>query len=135
MTDLKTVASALHHCIVTDSSDNKCVDGCIYADSCDACKYDSSNEFVISEQLVRDALSLIMKQNNKIILEGIFEERKDGVLAPSRKAELREGRAPSRPADAERQRQQSIRDATAALFKTEVPENQGEEYDGSETGW
>ena len=67
MTDLKTVASALHHCIVTDSIDNKCVDGCIYADSCDACKYDSSNEFVISEQLVRDALSLLVKQNNKII--------------------------------------------------------------------
>ena len=80
-------------------------------------------------------IAMSEQQNNKIILEGIFEERKDGVLAPSRKAELREGRAPSRPADAERQRQQSIRDATAALFKTEVPENQGEEYDGSETGW
>jgi hypothetical protein len=36
--------------------------------------------------------------------------------------------------EAERQRRQSIRAATAALFKTE-PEKQGEEYDGSETGW
>ena len=74
---------------------------------------------------------LSMRQNNKIILEGLYEERKkDGVLVPSKK------KAKPLPGagEAERQRRQSIRAATAALFKTE-PEKQGEEYDGSETGW
>ena len=73
---------------------------------------------------------LSMRQNNKIILEGLCEERKDGVLVPSKeKAKPLPGAG-----EAERQRRQSIRAATAALFKTE-PEKQGEEYDGSETGW
>ena len=75
-------------------------------------------------------IALSERQNNKIILEGVFEERKDGVLVPSKeKAKPLPGAG-----EAERQRRQSIRAATAALFKTE-PEKQGEEYDGSETGW
>ena len=75
-------------------------------------------------------IALSERQNNSVILEGVFEERKDGVLVPSKeKAKPLPGAG-----EAERQRRQSIRAATAALFKTE-PEKQGEEYDGSETGW
>jgi len=75
-------------------------------------------------------IALSEQQNNSVILEGVFEERKDGVLVPSKeKAKPLPGAG-----EAERQRRQSIRAATAALFKTE-PEKQGEEYDGSETGW
>ena len=68
-----------------------------------------------------------------MVLTGTGEyayRRKDGVLVPSKeKAKPLPGAG-----EAERQRRQSIRAATAALFKTE-PEKQGEEYDGSETGW
>jgi hypothetical protein len=94
------------------------------------------NGQIANRHETESAAMLSMRQNNKIILEGLYEERKkDGVLVPSKKHSALVGRGvpPSRP-DAERQRRQSIREATAALFKTE-PEKQGEEYDGSETGW
>ncbi|MBR0066760.1 MAG: hypothetical protein IJQ00_04125 [Kiritimatiellae bacterium] len=89
------------------------------------------NGQIANRHETESAAMLSMRQNNKIILEGLYEERKkDGVLVPSKK------KAKPLPGagEAERQRRQSIRAATAALFKTE-PEKQGEEYDGSETGW
>ena len=43
-------------------------------------------------------IAMSEQQNNKIILEGIFEERKDGVLAPSRQQTALGGRASTRAA-------------------------------------
>ena len=93
------------------------------------------NDPIRERQAEQAQIALSERQGNRILLEGAFEERKDGVLVPSRKAEPREGRALSRTAEAERQRQQSIRAATAALFKTEPEKQQGDDEDGDETGW
>lgn len=83
------------------------------------------NAPIIERHAEEAAIALSEQQNNKIILEGVFTERQDGMLVPA-KGE------PKRP-ELSTQKRQIETLGTLAALKTVVPSTDGDDDNGN--GW